>query len=132
MDGFPRTIFQANALKEILAQSNRSLDAAINLVVPDDVLLPRMTGRRVCRQCGASYHIEFSPSKEPDQCDQCSGELYQRSDDNKETVTNRLEVYYQQTEPLVAYYLHQGLLKTVNGNQTLAKVFDDICKRLGN
>ncbi len=130
LDGFPRTIPQAEALKEILAGLNRSLDAAINVEVPNDVLLPRMTGRRICRQCGATYHIKFNPPKQTSQCDQCAGELYQRSDDSEETVANRLAVYAQQTEPLVGYYLHQGLLKTINGNQELSEVFDDICKSL--
>lgn len=130
LDGFPRTIPQAEALMDILAGLNRSLDAAINIDVPNDVLLPRMTGRRICRQCGATYHIIFNPPQQPSKCEQCAGELYQRSDDSNETVANRLAVYAQQTEPLVAYYLHRGLLKTINGNQKLANVFDDICNRL--
>lgn len=130
LDGFPRTIPQADALAEILTGLNRSLDAAINIEVPNDVLMPRMTGRRICRQCGASYHIEFNPPKQPGKCDLCTGELYQRSDDSEETVANRLVVYAQQTEPLVTYYLHRGLLKTINGNQSLQEVFDDICQSL--
>lgn len=130
LDGFPRTIPQAEALTKILAEMNRSLDAAVNIEVPNDILLPRMTGRRVCRQCGATYHIKFNPPQQPLQCDQCAGELYQRSDDSEETVANRLAVYQQQTEPLVAYYLHRGLLKTINGNQSLQEVFDDICRSL--
>lgn len=126
LDGFPRTIPQAEALMKILAGLNRSLDAAINVEVPNDVLMPRMTGRRICRQCGATYHIKFNPPKELSQCDQCAGELYQRSDDSEETVANRLAVYTQQTEPLLAYYQQQGLLLTVNGNQEMLKVFGDI------
>lgn len=132
LDGFPRTIPQAKALMDILADMNRSLYAAVNIEVPDDVLMNRMTGRRICRQCGASYHVKFNPPKQLSECDTCGGELYQRSDDSKETVVNRLAVYAQQTEPLVAYYLHQGLLKTINGNQSLPEVFDIICKSLND
>jgi adenylate kinase len=130
LDGFPRTIPQAEALREILAGLNRSLDAAINVEVSNDILLPRMTGRRICRQCGVSYHINFNPPKTPSKCDQCSGELYQRSDDSEETVANRLAVYAKQTQPLVEYYCHRGLLKTVNGDQAMQEVFHAICKRL--
>jgi adenylate kinase len=89
-----------------------------------------MTGRRMCRQCGASYHIKFNPPKKADHCDLCAGELYQRSDDSEETVANRLEVYKEQTEPLVTYYMLKGLLKTINGNQELDKVFQDICHKI--
>lgn len=127
LDGFPRTVPQADALEQILAGLNRSLDAVINIEVPDDVLMPRMTGRRICKQCGATYHTRFNPPKESGKCDQCGGELYQRSDDSEETVNNRLAVYARQTEPLVAYYLHRGSLKTINGNQSLQRVFADIC-----
>jgi len=131
LDGFPRTLAQAEALMKMLAETNRKLDAAVNIEVPNDVLMNRMTGRRMCSQCGASYHIVFNPPKNASQCDICSGELYQRSDDSADTVKNRLEVYEQQTEPLITYYLYQGLLKTVNGNQNLELVFNDICKSLG-
>lgn len=130
LDGFPRNIPQADALNEILAGLNQTLDAVVNIEVPNDVLMPRMTGRRICRECGASYHIEFNPPKKPSQCDLCTGELYQRSDDSEKTVANRLVVYGQQTEPLVTYYLHRGLLKTINGNQSMQEVFDDICRSL--
>jgi adenylate kinases len=130
LDGFPRTIPQADALNEILNGSKRSLDAAINIEVPDDVLIPRMTGRRVCRQCGATYHIEFNPPQVASQCDSCCGELYQRSDDTENTVASRLEVYARQTQPLVDYYCHRKLLKTINGNQNLMIVFNQICSRL--
>jgi len=89
--------------------------------------MARMVGRRICRQCGATYNIEFNAPKEQGVCDKCSGELYQRTDDSEETVANRLKVYSQQTEPLLAYYRERGLLKTVNGAQEMAKVFGDIC-----
>ena len=130
LDGFPRTIPQADALNEILAGLHRSLDAAVNIEVANDVLIPRMTGRRICRQCGASYHIQFNPPQQALRCDLCGGELYQRSDDSEKTVASRLAVYEQQTNPLVAYYLHRGLLKTINGNQNLQEVFADICRSL--
>ncbi len=130
LDGFPRTIPQADALTDILNGMERNLDAAINIEVPDDVLIPRMTGRRVCRQCGATYHIEFNPPQVASRCDSCSGELYQRSDDTEDTVASRLTVYARQTQPLVDYYCHRGLLKTINGNQNLKVVFKQICSRL--
>ncbi|HWQ76525.1 MAG TPA: adenylate kinase [Syntrophomonas sp.] len=130
LDGFPRTIPQAYALADILEESHRTLDAAINIEVPDDVLIPRMTGRRVCRQCGATYHIEFNPPQVAFKCDRCSGELYQRSDDSKDTVADRLAVYARQTQPLIMHYAHAGVLKTINGNQSPMKVFNQICSRL--
>jgi len=130
LDGFPRTIPQADALMDILTGLNRSLDAAINIEVPDDILLPRLTGRIVCRQCGATYHIILNPPQVAFQCDSCSGELYRRSDDREDTVANRLAVYAQQTQPLVLYFAHRGLLKTINGNKDLNEVFNQICNRL--
>ncbi len=125
LDGFPRTIRQAVALDKILSGMNRKLDAAINVEVPDEILLQRLTGRLICRQCAATYHLQYNPPKES-ACHQCGGELYQRSDDSEATVSKRLEVYKNQTEPLVVFYSHQGVLKTINGNQDLIKVFDDI------
>ena len=132
LDGFPRTIPQADALTVILGQLGRSLDAVINIEVPKDVLFKRMTGRRICTECGASYHIQYNPPRKPNYCDQCGNELYQRSDDSEDTVVNRLKVYEKQTEPLATYYMLKGLLKTINGDQELDRVFEDICQRIRN
>lgn len=131
LDGFPRTAAQADALTDTLTQMGKKLDAAINIEVPNEILYDRMTGRRICRQCGATYHVEFNKPAQADVCDLCGGELYQRSDDSGETVGNRLAVYTQQTEPLIAYYRKQGLLKDINGDQALEQVFADICQSLG-
>lgn len=130
LDGFPRTVPQADALAEIMANLGRKIDAAVNIEVPNEVLFGRMTGRRICRQCGATHHIEFNPPVNAGQCNRCKGELYQRSDDSEETVSNRLEVYARQTEPLIKYYRQQGILQAIDGNQDLVKVFDDICHSL--
>ena len=102
LDGFPRTIPQAEALAELLSGLHQELDAVINIEVPSDIITPRMTGRRICRQCGATYHSIVKPSKQLSRCDKCNGELYQRHNDREETVANRLKVYEQQTKPLVA------------------------------
>lgn len=126
LDGFPRTVPQAQALDRILERLGCSLDAAVNIDVANTAIIARMAGRRVCRQCGASYHLEFNPPREAGKCDQCGGELYQRSDDSEETVANRLKVYAQQTEPLLTYYQKQGLVLNINGNQEMALVFKDI------
>lgn len=130
LDGFPRTVPQADALEQILSDLGRKLDAAVNVDVANEVLMARMVGRRVCRQCGATYNIEFNKPKEEGKCDKCGGELYQRSDDSEETVANRLKVYSEQTAPLLAYYDERGLLRTVDGDQGLKEVFADICKKL--
>jgi adenylate kinase len=127
LDGFPRTIRQADALAEILAEKNRRIEAVINIEVPDEVLSPRLTGRRICRQCGATYHMQFRPPQQACQCDICSGELLQRSDDREDTVADRLAVYAQQTQPLVDYYSQRGVLKTISGDQDPDQVFNDIC-----
>lgn len=132
LDGFPRTIPQADALAVIMGQLGRGLDAVINIEVPKDVLFERMTGRRICTECGAAYHIQYNPPRKSDYCDQCGNELYQRSDDSEDTVVNRLKVYEKQTEPLVTYYMLKGLLKTINGDQELDRVFEDICQRIRN
>ncbi|HPN61326.1 MAG TPA: adenylate kinase, partial [Bacilli bacterium] len=115
LDGFPRTIAQAKALDVILKEMNISLDAVININVPDDILIQRMSGRRMCRQCGASYHITNIPPQVANVCDVCGGSLYQRKDDSLETVGNRLEVYYKQTQPLLDYYAQSGLIHHING-----------------
>jgi adenylate kinase len=131
LDGFPRTENQALALDEVLNESGISLDAVINIKVDSKVLVSRITGRRICKDCGATYHIEFNPPAEEGVCDLCSGELYQRSDDNEDTVQNRIDVYNKQTAPLIEYYSKQDLIKTIDGEQAIDKVFTDIVKKLG-
>ncbi|MGB9886569.1 MAG: adenylate kinase [Moorellales bacterium] len=131
LDGFPRTVPQAEALGKMLAEMGLSLDAVLNIEVPEEKLVARLTGRRVCRQCGANYHLEFNPPRQPGVCDRCGGELYHRSDDTEATVRNRLEVYREQTAPLLAYYRERGLLKTVNGDQDVEKVLASLLEALG-
>lgn len=131
LDGFPRTENQALALGEVLRKSEISLDAVINIKVDSQVLVSRITGRRICKDCGATYHIEFNTPAEEGICDLCGGELYQRSDDNEDTVQNRIDVYNKQTAPLIEYYSKQDLIKTIDGEQAIDKVFTDIVKKLG-
>lgn len=131
LDGFPRTVPQAEALGEILAGAGQDLDAVLNIDVPEEKLVARLTGRRVCRQCGANYHVEYNPPRVPGVCDRCGGELYQRSDDTEETVRRRLEVYRQQMAPLLSYYRNLGLLKEINGDQSMEDVFKAIMQALG-
>jgi adenylate kinase len=130
LDGFPRTLAQGNALGHILDRLGMKLDGVINLEVDEEVLIPRLTGRRICRKCGASYHMIFNPPKQEGVCGQCGGELYQRSDDTLETAKNRLNVYNQQTEPLISFYQEQGLLKLINGDQPIDQVLSNILKAL--
>jgi adenylate kinase len=131
LDGFPRTVPQAEALEKILEELGTSLDAVLDIQVPEEKLVARLTGRRVCRQCGANYHLLFSPPKTVGVCDRCGGELYQRSDDTEETVRQRLEVYRQQTAPLLDYYGKRGLLRKVDGDQEVEKVFETIMRVIG-
>jgi adenylate kinase len=125
-DGFPRTIVQAQALDKMLKELNRDIDVVINIDVPFDVLLKRLSGRRICKVCGTSYHLEFNPPQVAGICDKCGGELYTRSDDNEESARVRLETYTNETKPLIEYYLNRGLLNEVNGLQAVDKVFIDI------
>ncbi|MCB8815689.1 adenylate kinase [Desulfosporosinus shakirovi] len=131
LDGFPRTLAQGSALAGILERLGMKLDGVINIEVDEEVLIPRLTGRRVCRKCGSSYHMIFNAPKQEGVCGQCGGELYQRSDDTVETAKNRLNVYNTQTEPLIAFYEEKGLLKRINGDQPIDQVFQDILKALG-
>jgi len=126
LDGFPRTIPQAEALNTALAQSGDSLKGVLYIKVPDDVLLARLSGRLTCRNCGAMYHKVFMPPKTPGRCDLCGGELYQRSDDTEETARKRLEVYFTQTSPLIEYYRQAGLLIEINGDQPVDQVTADL------
>jgi len=126
LDGFPRTVPQAESLEQILADLNKKIDYCINIEVKTDVLMARLTGRRICKSCGATYHLEFNPPKSPNTCDKCGGELYQRADDRPETVENRLQVNLKQMQPLLDFYAEKGYLKTINGLQEIDKVFEDI------
>ncbi|SHJ83804.1 adenylate kinase [Propionispora hippei] len=126
LDGFPRTLEQANALDSTLKDLGIVLTRVVNINVPTEELVSRITGRRICKSCGATYHIAFNPSKVNGSCDKCSGELYQRADDSEDTVTNRLRVYTDQTEPLIGYYRTQGLYCEINGCQDIDKVLADI------
>jgi len=131
LDGFPRTVEQANALDEILVSLDSKIDYVINIDVDLSILKERLTGRRICRSCGATYHMIFNPPKVEGICDKCGGELYQRKDDNEETVGNRLEVYVKQTKPLLDYYSQAGNLVNINGQQSIDLVFADIQTVLG-
>ena len=126
LDGFPRTVAQAEALESILTDMNRKIDYVINIQVPEEILVERLTGRRICKSCGATYHLVFNPPKEAEVCDRCEGELYQRPDDNEETVQNRLNVNIKQTQPLLDFYNEKGYLRNINGEQDIDKVFSDI------
>lgn len=123
LDGFPRTITQAEALANNLEQRKQGLDCALSIVVPKQHLTERLSGRWVCRSCSAMYHERFSPPKESGRCDRCTGELYQRSDDKLETVVARLEVYERSTAPLLDFYEKNGLLRTVDGTGEPKEVF---------
>lgn len=122
LDGFPRTLEQASALDAMLAGQGSKIDLAPVLTVPDEDLIARLTGRRVCRNCGTTYHVVFNPPQAADVCDACGGELYQRSDDSLDTVRNRLYVYYKQTSPLIGYYFAKGLTRFIDGSQAIEAV----------
>ena len=126
LDGFPRTLQQAHALDQMLAKMGIRLNKVVNIVVPDQELIPRLTGRRICQSCGATYHMDFRPPAQPSICDRCGGELYQRTDDQEETVRERLEVYRLQTQPLIQYYQERDLYSEINGAQSTEAVFRDI------
>jgi adenylate kinase len=130
LDGFPRTVEQAGALDKSLYSLGIKLDGVVNIVVPLDKLMARLTGRRVCKGCGASYHVLFNPPKTEGKCNSCDGELYQRTDDNEESVGTRLKAYQDKTQPLIDYYNEKGLLIDINGDQEIKKVLDDIVKVL--
>ena len=131
LDGFPRTIPQAEALDAALAKLGQKVDYAINVEVPDENIVNRMSGRRACVDCGATYHIVYAPTKVENICDKCGGTLILRDDDKPETVTKRLGVYHEQTQPLIDYYTTQGVLKTVDGTRDLNEVFQEIVDILG-
>ena len=131
LDGFPRTIPQAEALDAALANIGSKIDYAVNVEVPDENIVNRMSGRRACVACGATYHIVHSPTKEEGICDRCGKELIVREDDKPETVTKRLNVYHEQTQPLIDYYTKQGALKEVDGTMNMDDVFNAIVAILG-
>ena len=131
LDGFPRTIPQAEALDHALAEMGEKMDYAINVEVPDENIVNRMSGRRACVDCGATYHIVYAPTKEDGVCDKCGGSLILRDDDKPETVKKRLGVYHDQTQPLIDYYTNAGILKEVDGTIEIDDVFGEIVKILG-
>jgi adenylate kinase len=126
LDGYPRTVNQAKALDTMLSSMGSKLDAVINILSSHDVLFERMEQRRVCKDCGATYHLKFKKPQKGGVCDLCAGELYQRQDDTKESVTRRLEIYETKTKPLLDYYEEKGILYHVNGMQPFDKVYEDI------
>ncbi|ACV59694.1 adenylate kinase [Alicyclobacillus acidocaldarius] len=129
LDGFPRTVPQARALDDLLQELGKPLDRVLYIHVDPSVLKERLTGRRICRSCGATYHVKFQPPKVEGVCDVCGGELYQRPDDTEEAVATRLE-QFKQTEPLIAYYEERGLLKRIDGEQPIEKVHEDVVAAL--
>ena len=131
LDGFPRTIPQAEALTKALAEKGEKIDAAIDIDVPDENIINRMGGRRACVSCGATYHIVNIPPKVEGKCDKCGADLILRDDDKPETVKNRLEVYHEQTQPLIDYYKAEGVLKEVDGTVDMNDVFNAIVQILG-
>jgi len=131
LDGFPRTVFQAEKLDEFLTGKGIGIDHVLNIDVDPSELIDRIAGRRVCRQCGATFNVATKPTKVEGVCDVCGGEVYQRTDDNRETVENRINVYFEQTAPLVDYYAKADNLTSIDGSQKMAKVFEDIVRVLG-
>ena len=131
LDGFPRTVAQAQELDKILAGLAQKIDHVVSVEVPSSELLGRLTGRRTCRACGAGFHVMFDPPKKEGVCDKCGGELYQRSDDNEATVKSRLETYEEQTKPLIDYYEKQGKLRHIDGVGKMDDILQRIQKVLG-
>ena len=126
LDGFPRTIPQANALDEALAKDGEKIEFAIDIEVPDENIINRMSGRRSCKDCGAIFHVQYNPPKKENCCDVCGGELILRDDDKAETVKKRLDVYHEQTAPLIAHYKEAGSLHEIDGTQDIKVVFEEI------
>ena len=124
--GFPRTLAQAKALDEMLEKLEARIDAVINLETSEEEIVKRLSNRRVCRVCGAVYHLIFNPPKNSERCDRCGGELYQREDDREEVIKRRLQVYQMQTRPIIEYYQERGVLITVDGNRSIGKLLEGI------
>ncbi|XOK62891.1 adenylate kinase [Paenibacillus elgii] len=131
LDGFPRTVSQALELERVLVEGRRRIDLALHLDVDSGKLLGRLTGRRICRYCGETYHVMYRPPQEEGSCDKCGGPLYQRPDDTEETVATRLEINVKQQKPLLKFYKMRGQLRSVDGEAGMDKVFEDICDILG-
>ncbi|MDR1922522.1 MAG: adenylate kinase [Candidatus Adiutrix sp.] len=131
LDGFPRTVGQADALSACLAGQGRGVDHCLCLEVDDGVLIKRLAGRRLCRGCGAGFHVDFSPPPADGRCPNCRGEIYQRDDDSEATIENRLKVYHDQTSPLIAWYAERGLLRVVDGDAPMATVEAGVVRALG-
>ena len=131
LDGFPRTVFQAEELDKIMEEKGLVINSVLNIDVQAEKLIDRIAGRRVCKACGATYNVNTKPTAKEGVCDACGGEVYQRADDNRETVENRINVYFSQTAPLIEYYEKAGNIATVNGDQAMDSVFADITKVLG-
>jgi adenylate kinase len=131
LDGFPRTLGQAEALNELMKNMSIALDKVISLNVPDELIVGRITGRRVCPDCGGSFHVEFNPSKEEDKCDFCGGGLITRKDDNAETVQSRLSAYHEQTAPLIAFYTDMGVMVELDGTKDVSEVTADMFNAIG-
>jgi adenylate kinase len=132
LDGFPRTIPQAEALQKILDNLGRNIDNVISIEVDDEELVTRLTGRRMCKGCGESFHVVFNPSAKEGVCNRCGGELYQRDDDKEETIRQRLAVYSEQTQPLIAYYEKQSKLRRVKGTGSIEDIFSRVLEVAGN
>ncbi len=131
LDGFPRNVSQAQTLDTMLSELNQQIDHVVCIEVPNDELVKRLTGRRTCRNCGAGFHVMFDPPQKEGVCDKCAGELYQRDDDNEATVTSRLKVYEDQTEPLIAYYDKQSKLRRIDGVGDMSTILERITAVLG-
>jgi adenylate kinase len=132
LDGFPRTIAQAEALDEALAARGQAIDVVPYIKVPEEVLVERVSGRRICRVGGETYHVLYNPPRQPGVCDIDGGELYQREDDKPETVRKRLQVYWEQTSPLIDYYSQQGVLVEIDGTQSIEQVQADLREAVGD
>ena len=132
LDGFPRTIYQAEELDKFLEEQGQKLDAVINFVIEGDVLIERLTGRRICKACGTGYHVKNKPPKVEGICDMCGGELEQRKDDTEETAVKRIAIYEESTAPLIEYYEKRGVLKNFDAGQDPGKVLSDIIAELGD
>ncbi len=132
LDGFPRTIPQAEALQQILDGLDRAIDHVISIEVEDEELVTRLTGRRMCKECGESFHVVFNPSSSEGTCDRCSGELYQRDDDKEDTIRQRLAVYSEQTQPLIAHYEEQGRLRRIPGTGSIENIFSRVLEAAAN
>lgn len=131
LDGFPRTVAQADALKDTVAQLGQGIDHVLSVEVPNEELVQRLSGRRTCKGCGAMYHLKFSPPKAAGRCDKCGGELFQRDDDQEATIRARLKVYDEQTAPLISYYRKAGLLRPIDGKGGMEEILGRITAVLG-